>query len=218
MWHVLFNYCANIVCTLLCLFLVRIFIVYQRIHKPMKIMPRANSNPAKLMVVLGSGGHTFEMLHLLKHIGPKFRPRIYIIADSDILSEKKVLSLETMPVTDAYTIEKIPRSREVGQSWISSVMTTFVSFLKCLQLVFKHKPDAILNNGPGTCVPVCVAAFLSHVLGVKHIKIIYVESICRVKTMSLSGKILYPIADYFLVQWPQLKEKYPRSRYLGKLM
>ncbi|XP_054723086.1 UDP-N-acetylglucosamine transferase subunit ALG14 homolog isoform X1 [Uloborus diversus] len=198
MWHVLFNYCANIVCTLLCLFLVRIFIVYQRIHKPMKIMPRANSNPAKLMVVLGSGGHTFEMLHLLKHIGPKFRPRIYIIADSDILSEKKVLSLETMPVTDAYTIEKIPRSREVGQSWISSVMTTFVSFLKCLQLVFKHKPDAVL--------------------GVKHIKIIYVESICRVKTMSLSGKILYPIADYFLVQWPQLKEKYPRSRYLGKLM
>lgn len=56
------------------------------------------------------------------------------------------------------------------------------------------------------------------VLGVKHIKIVYVESICRVKTMSLSGKIVYQIADRFVVQWSLLKEKYPRAKYMGILV
>ena len=41
------------------------------------------------------------------------------------------------------------------------------------------------------------------------------ESIARVKSLSLSGKLLYPIADKFMVQWPDLLAKYPRARYIG---
>uniref|UniRef100_A0A8V5GTE8 UDP-N-acetylglucosamine transferase subunit ALG14 n=1 Tax=Melopsittacus undulatus TaxID=13146 RepID=A0A8V5GTE8_MELUD len=76
----------------------------------------------------------------------------------------------------------------------------------------------ILCNGPGTCVPVCISALLLGLLGIKRAIIVYVESICRVETLSLSGKILYYFSDYFIVQWPDLKEKYPKSIYLGRIV
>ncbi|GFQ72742.1 UDP-N-acetylglucosamine transferase subunit ALG14 homolog [Trichonephila clavata] len=176
------------------------------------------------MIPLGSGGHTFEMFCLIKNISEKFCPRIYVIADTDNLSEQKAKSFEesllfsVKNTPETYVIEKIPRSREVGQSWKSTVFTTLKASITAFILVLKHKPDLIVCNGPGTCVPLCGAAFLLHVLGLKYIKIVYVESICRVKTMSLSGKILYHLADRFLVQWPQLKEKYPKAKYIGKLI
>nr|XP_034978976.1 UDP-N-acetylglucosamine transferase subunit ALG14 homolog isoform X4 [Zootoca vivipara] len=76
----------------------------------------------------------------------------------------------------------------------------------------------VLCNGPGTCVPICASALLVRMLGIKNVTIVYVESICRVENLSLSGKILYHFSDYFFVQWPALKEKYPKSIYLGRIV
>uniref|UniRef100_A0A8C3N523 UDP-N-acetylglucosamine transferase subunit ALG14 n=1 Tax=Geospiza parvula TaxID=87175 RepID=A0A8C3N523_GEOPR len=117
-----------------------------------------------------------------------------------------------------FSLDRIPRSREVRQSWVSSVLTTLYSILYSLPLTYKRKPDLILCNGPGTCVPVCLSAFLLGLLRIKRTIIVYVESICRVETLSLSGKILYYFSDYFIVQWPNLKKKYPKSVYLGRIV
>ncbi|XP_073427494.1 UDP-N-acetylglucosamine transferase subunit ALG14 isoform X3 [Dendrobates tinctorius] len=76
----------------------------------------------------------------------------------------------------------------------------------------------ILCNGPGTCIPVCFSALLLGILGIKKVLIIYVESLCRVESLSLSGKILYHVADRFIVQWPLLKDKYPNATYLGRIV
>ena len=46
----------------------------------------------------------------------------------------------------------------------------------------------------------------------------FVESFARAQSLSLSGRILYPIADLFLVQWPALVAKYPRAEYHGVLI
>lgn len=76
----------------------------------------------------------------------------------------------------------------------------------------------VLCNGPGTCVPLCAAGLLLGILGLKRVLIVYVESICRVETLSLSGKILYYFSDYFFVQWAPLKDKYPKAICLGRLV
>jgi beta-1,4-N-acetylglucosaminyltransferase len=47
---------------------------------------------------------------------------------------------------------------------------------------------------------------------------IYVESIARVESLSLSGKLLRPIVDHFVVQWKPLKERYPKAEYYGLLL
>ncbi|XP_025768366.1 UDP-N-acetylglucosamine transferase subunit ALG14 isoform X2 [Herpailurus yagouaroundi] len=178
-----------------------------------------------LLVVAGSGGHTTEILRLLEHLSNAYSPRHYIIADTDEMSAHKINSFERNradrdPSTmfPEYFIHRIPRSREVQQSWLSTVLTTLYSMWLSFPLTHRVKPDLVLCNGPGTCVPVCVSALLLGILGIKKVIIVYVESICRVEHLSLSGKILFHLSDYFIVQWPALKEKYPKSVYLGRIV
>lgn len=55
-------------------------------------------------------------------------------------------------------------------------------------------------------------------LWIQDTKIVYVESICRVETLSMSAKLLYNFADSLLVQWPELTLKYPKCQYIGRLV
>jgi beta-1,4-N-acetylglucosaminyltransferase len=51
------------------------------------------------------------------------------------------------------------------------------------------------------------------------VRIAYVESIARVRKLSLSGLLLYMsrAADVLFVQWPELQQRFPRSTYAGRL-
>ena len=60
--------------------------------------------------------------------------------------------------------------------------------------------------------------WLLSVSGISPCKIVFVESLCRVKSLSLTGKILQYLADEVLVQWEDLAAKYPRTRYIGKFL
>eukprot|EP00976_Prorocentrum_cordatum_P106346 1194430-Prorocentrum_minimum.AAC.2 len=121
----------------------------------------------------------------------------------------------------SFSTEFIPRSREVGQSWFTSVFTTAWACLYATWTVFKERPDVVrlyptphrllplsirnrafmdtwrwrvdlvICNGPGTCIPICFAAVLLRISGLAKGAIIFVESIARVDHLSLTGKILY---------------------------
>jgi hypothetical protein len=54
-------------------------------------------------------------------------------------------------------------------------------------VVLDHRPDVVLLNGPGTCIPIAAAALLLRLLGVCCGRVVYVESIARVYRLSLSG-------------------------------
>ena len=187
-----------------------LFIIAQNGHTT----TRSRKTPAKTMIVLGSGGHTTEILRIVRHLDFNcYSPRIYIHARNDNLSGKKVKNVELNQID--YKVIYISRSREVRQSYFTSIWTTFSAFLNSLPIVWTENPDLILCNGPGTCVPICIIAFLFNVFFISTLKIIFVESFCRVKTLSLSGKILYYIADCFIVQWPYLsKPFYNRTIYV----
>ncbi|XP_051041546.1 UDP-N-acetylglucosamine transferase subunit ALG14 homolog [Phodopus roborovskii] len=197
------------------LIVVRLWVVLRFFHV-------ASRESLRLLIVAGSGGHTTEILRLVGSLSSAYSPRHYIIADSDEISAKKIESSERARTqkdsAPEHTLHRIPRSREVRQSWLSSVFTTLHSMWFSFPLVCQLKPDLVLCNGPGTCVPICVSALLLGILGIKKVIIVYVESICRVETLSLSGKILFHLSDYFIVQWPALKEKYPKSVYLGRIV
>lgn len=204
---------------------LRIIYVIHRSSKPLHSKsPRSLST----LIVLGSGGHTAEMLNLLYVLQKeRFKPRYYIAAATDNMSlqkarvfEDSLLGKEVLEEVGGAEFMQIYRSREVGQSYITSVGTTLVAIAHALWLMIKIRPQVILCNGPGTCIPLCVIAFLFKVLGIRWSSIFYVESIARVRKLSLSGLLLYKLhmADQLFVQWPQLKEKYPRAHYVGRLM
>ncbi|XP_062336064.1 UDP-N-acetylglucosamine transferase subunit ALG14 homolog [Osmerus eperlanus] len=176
--------------------------------------------PVCVLVVAGSGGHTTEILRLMASLSQSYSPRHYVIADTDKMSEDKIRAYESLEKgqESKFTVHRIPRSREVRQSWSSSVASTLNAIRFSIPLMFRLRPDMVLCNGPGTCVPLCLAGLLLGTVGLKKVVIVYVESICRVETLSLSGKILYHLSDYFFVQWPTLKDKHPKAIYLGRIV
>ncbi|KAJ2794362.1 UDP-N-acetylglucosamine transferase subunit [Coemansia guatemalensis] len=185
-----------------------------------KAVARAQANKM-LCVVLGSGGHTAEMMRLLQGVDfSRYTRRLYVVSDCDVLSLDQIGLVEggRSIQNEEYYVGRVPRSRKVGQSWKS----TPASFARCLlsvtSLLYNHRPDAILCNGPANCVVVGAVAMLLRIIGIKHIPVIYVESFARVHSLSLSGRILYLLADRFVVQWPGLVRKYPRAEYIPHLV
>ncbi|KAI9375394.1 glycosyltransferase family 1 protein [Aspergillus egyptiacus] len=214
---------------------------------------RPRDSPIHMLVVLGSGGHTAEMLTLLWHmrINPtRLIYRTYVVTSGDSFSAAKAVEFESTlsergAALDSYSIVTVPRARRVHQSFFTAPFTTLLSFWSCfLVLRGRHPdqrplpavlpspyPDIIFTNGPATAVCVILAAKLLRayhycrgflvpirpqsvagenvdgrppVQGKYRLRTIFVESWARVRTLSLSGKILLPLADRFLVQWPGL--------------
>eukprot|EP00440_Ansanella_granifera_P047623 gb/GFBE01051585.1/.p1 GENE.gb/GFBE01051585.1/~~gb/GFBE01051585.1/.p1 ORF type:complete len:219 (+),score=31.31 gb/GFBE01051585.1/:1-657(+) len=176
------------------------------------------SLPLRTTVVLGSGGHTTEMLGLLRDFEQAKYRCDFILADSDTTSLKRVQASRPDLTQDATRFHAVPRSREVGQSWSSTVLTTAKAFLSCSDLVWRLRPQVLLVNGPGTCVPVVAAALLFEVFAFRPVSIIFAESVCRVQSLSMTGKLLYAFADVFVVHWEELAERYPKAQYLGVLL
>ena len=217
-----------------------LYVLFQIHHNDTSLpsLPSLPSQPVRLLTVAGSGGHTAELLQLLtaattpssKTPSVNYSPRHYIVADTDRMSQNKIELFEAGyrgRVPEGYlgrvpgqsvVISQIPRAREVGQSYVTSVFTTLYSQLVCVPHVVYARPDVLLVNGPGTCIPVCVMVLLLRVLGLCRGRIVYVESICRVNTLSLSAKILVLFADHVLVQWSHLAEGNFRCTYIGRLV
>ncbi|KAK0573011.1 hypothetical protein LWI29_007529 [Acer saccharum] len=171
--------------------------------------PRRNKSPQPLstLIVLGSGGHTAEMMNLLSVLQTdRFTPRFYIAAATDNMSLQKARVFEDSLIDKkgikgvSAQFTQIYRSREVGQSYVTSVWTTLLATAHALWLMITIRPQVIM--------------------GIRWSSIFYVESIARVRRLSLSGLLLYKLhmADQFFVQWPQLQGKYPRAHYVGCLM
>lgn len=80
------------------------------------------------------------------------------------------------------------------------------------RLLRRDRPDAILSTGAGLAVPFFLVGKL---LG---IRLVYVESVTRTETISLSGRLVYRLADRFFVQWPQAAEGRRRAVYAGSVL
>lgn len=156
----------------------------------------------RLLVVLGSGGHTKEMIRLVDLLGPGYEYS-YLVAANDELSPQKI----RIPGP----VYKAVRPRWKTASLLVEVVQTVLSALQSLVVLLVVRPRAIISSGPGPAVPV---SLLGKLLGVK---VIFVETGSRVYELSTSGRILYRWADLFFVQWPDLQSKYPKAIYAGRL-
>jgi len=89
------------------------------------------------MVVLGSGGHTMEMLRLLSGMDlVNFYQRVYVAAEADTMSIKKITTFEQSLGNKEAFIKRIPRARQVLQSYISAVLSTLIAILYSFPITF----------------------------------------------------------------------------------
>jgi len=74
-----------------------------------------------------------------------------------------------------------------------------------LYYFFKFTPEVIVTTGTHTAVPMC---YIAKLFGSK---IIFIETFANRITGTVAGKLVYPIADTFVVQWEELHKVYPKS-------
>lgn len=188
-----------------------------------------SQKPKKVIVFLGSGGHTGEMLKILNTYKETLKHSSIVV----LYSEENSLARFKLQFPDIKNVKfhMIGKAREVGSGKLSSIKSIVYTLLSVVGIiikdtkyfVFDHKRTLILLNGPGSCVLLSmVFQFIKFITikDYKHIKIVYVESLARCNKLSMTGLIIYYIKFYdeFLVQWPEMLESYPYAKSYGILV
>jgi beta-1,4-N-acetylglucosaminyltransferase len=146
----------------------------------------------KIALVCSHGGHLTELLYLME----AFKGHDTFFITYDNFRTRKLRY-------DKYLLENI------GTSPFKMVK----AFFQIFKILIKEKPEVIISTGSEIAIP---AFILAKIL---RIRTIFIESWCRVKTRSGTGKIVYPFSDLFLVQWPELIELYgDKAQYVGAVI
>lgn len=145
----------------------------------------------KICLAASSGGHLTQLLRLIKACDghQSFLVTNELAGLSGDIGKRKV-----------YVITKANRLHP---------LRLVRMFAQCLNVFITEKPDVVMSTGAAVG---CVMCLFGKVMG-RHI--VWVDSIANIDRLSLSGRIIRPIADVFLVQWPHLAQQYSRVKYLG---
>jgi len=78
-----------------------------------------------------------------------------------------------------------------------------------IKVLKKERPDLIISSGAAVAVPFF---YIGKLFGAKTV---YIEVFDRIDKPTLTGKLVYPITDLFVVQWEEMKQVYPKAVNLG---
>lgn len=103
------------------------------------------------MIVFGSGGHTTEMLLMIKELDFNLYEKLYfVMGHSDTWSQTKIQDffLKNRKINikqDIKNIETIRlfRSREVKQSYFTSIFTTIIGMMHSVKTILITRPDMV---------------------------------------------------------------------------
>lgn len=152
----------------------------------------------KVIFASSSGGHLTELLRLNK----LFNEYEYLLVteQTDITEKLK----------DKYNIEYLKYG---SRHYLFKYIFVFsYNVIKSFKIVMKFKPETVVSTGAHTGGIVC---FIAKLFGAK---VIYIETLANTKSLSVTGKNMYHIADKFYVQWKDLTLKYKKAKYLGRLV
>lgn len=147
----------------------------------------------KILFISSTGGHFNELMQL-KSLLKKY--------DYNIITEK----------TKASVSLKKKYNKKVGFLVYGSKNNMFLypfkliyNCFKSLYYYLKFHPDYIITTGAHTAGPMC---YIGKFFGSR---IIFIETFANINTKTVTGKMVYPIADKFIVQWSSMKKLYPKS-------
>ena len=147
----------------------------------------------KVCFVTSSGGHLTHLMQLKDWW--KDKERFWVTFDKE--DSRSILSDEKK-----YWCY-FPTNRNLK----NLIKNTFLS----IRVLFKERPDLIVSTGAAPAIPFF---YIGKLFGCK---VIYIEVYDRIDKPTITGKLVYPISDLFILQWQEQKEFYPKGEVLGGL-
>lgn len=148
----------------------------------------ASGGRLRIAVVSSVGGHLREVLQLWE-----------VLRAHDVFF---ILNDETSVNLPARSYRIAHAERDLLVLW---------NLVEAGRILRKERPDVILSTGAGPAVPV---ALVGRALGAR---VIFIETFGAVRTPSLSGRLMYRIADHFFYQWEPLRRFFPRGEHVGSI-
>ena len=146
-----------------------------------------------VLIVCSTGGHLLQM-HEMRAAWEPFE-RVWVTFDKS--DARSLLAGERVRHAFGPTNRNIPNFlRNIRLAW---------------RVIRDERPAAILSSGAGVAVPF---AWIGRLHGARTV---YVESFTRMDELSLSGRMIAPVATRFYVQWPELAARNRRARFAGNL-
>lgn len=151
----------------------------------------------KILLVSSTGGHFLEMMQL-RHMFSKY--------DYRIITEKTKYQLNSVEIPEDKIDYLVYGTKK---NYFTYPFKLIFNIFLSLKYFLKFKPDVIISTGAHTAVPIC------YIGKIFKRKVIHIESFANIRSKTLSGRIIYPIADLFIVQWESMLELYPKAVYGG---
>jgi beta-1,4-N-acetylglucosaminyltransferase len=147
----------------------------------------------KVLLACSPGGHLQQMLAL--------KP-----AWEDL--DRTWLTLDGPDVDHLLAGERVVRAHgPTNRSPRKAIQNFFVAW----RVIGESEAEVVLSTGAGIAVPAFLVARL------RRRRVVYVESLTRTSSLSLSGRLVYPLANAFFVQWPGTTKR-SRARYVGSIL
>ena len=147
----------------------------------------------KVCLVGSSGGHLTH-LYMLKPFW-RDQDRFWVTFDKEdarsLLTEEQVYSCY------------FPTNRNIK----NLIRNTFLAW----KVLRKERPQLIISSGAAVAVPFF---YIGKIYGAKTI---YIEVFDRIDKPTLTGRLVYPVTDRFIVQWEEMKKVYPKAECLGSI-
>ncbi len=100
----------------------------------------------------------------------------------------------------------------VGESNHTQPFRVMRTLVRCMVILLRERPDVVVSTGAAHG---CICSLICKLM---RGRIVWVDSIANVERLSLSGRIVRPIADLCITQWPRLSEKDPLTEYHGQII
>ena len=147
----------------------------------------------KVCLVGSSGGHLTH-LYILKPFWEN-KERLWLTFDKE--DARSLLEGETL----------YPCYYPTNRSLKALIINTMLA----VKVLRRERPDVIISSGAAVSVPFF---YLGKLFGAK---LIYIEVFDRINKPTISGKIVYPISDKFIVEWEEMKKVYIKAINLGSI-
>jgi len=155
----------------------------------------------KVCIAFSAGGHFVEAMNACESLLQRKDVDVIYVTYKTENIKKGLVDAKTAYVQHPYHCFAIKR-----------FILFLINIWDSLQVFLKHKPDVVISTGADVTVGIMLIS------KVFRRKLIYIESGASVNAASLTGRLAYPMADLFLVQWPDQLKRYPKAVLGGSLL
>ena len=153
----------------------------------------------KVMFISSTGGHFDELMQLK----PMFKKYNYhLVTEKDKSTEYLKQKYDKNVSYLVYGTRK---------KLLKYLFIFIYNIIKSFMLYIKYRPQYIITTGTHTAVPMC---YIGKIFGSK---IIYIETFANIDKKTLTGRLIYPIANLFIVQWEEMLKLYPKAKLGGAI-